>query len=51
MVKILTLQNAPADGRISVNDVVDDFQLFALAVVCYIGRQRRLFFPFEPRIL
>jgi hypothetical protein len=40
------LKNTIADGRVGVNDGADDFQLFALGMVGYLGHQRHLFLPF-----
>jgi hypothetical protein len=43
---IQILQNPVADDWISTNDVADDFQLFALCMVCYLGHQGHLLLPF-----
>lgn len=43
---VQVLQNAFVDGRIGVNDVADDLQLFALDMVFYSEHQRHLFLPF-----
>jgi hypothetical protein len=43
---IQILKNTIADGRVGVNDGADDFQLFALGMVGYLGHQRYLFLPF-----
>jgi hypothetical protein len=40
------LQNPVTDDNIRINDVADNFQLFAPGMVCYFRHQGHLFLPF-----